>query len=257
MNPDMNPESIDGTLSTDAILLAAVHALGHRGLPQNPSHLDIGSGQGDLIALMKTRFNARSQACDYTSELMRLTDVQVHVVDLDRQALPFDNGHFDVLTCTEVVEHLENPRSLMREMFRVTRSGGHIVMTTPNVLNLKSRMRYLFFGFFNLFGPLHFKDSRRYSTGGHITPISCFYLVHGLIDAGFTDIQIGIDKPQSTSTFWWVWLNPWIQFFSWLTRRKEVRKYETIDEGNLPWVKWMNSKQALLGRTVVVSARKP
>ncbi len=253
----MNHESIDGTLSTDAILLAAIRALGQLGIEKNPIHLDIGSGQGALISLMKSHFNAQSEACDYTAELMKLPGVNVHVTDLDKQEIPFNDHHFDVVTCTEVIEHLENPRSLMRQMFRLTRSGGHILISTPNVLNLKSRIRYLFFGFFNLFGPLHFRESRRYSAGGHITPISGFYLVHGLIDAGFTDVQIRIDKKQSSSTFWWFWLNPWIQFFSSIIRRKEVSKYQTIDESNRSWVKWMNSKEALLGRTILVTARKP
>ena len=253
----MSESVTQGSLSTDAIHLATVKAVAQRPLSKEPEHLDIGSGQGDLIALMRHEFQSNSHACDYTDELMALDDVRVDVANLNTQPLPYPDARFQVVTCTEVIEHLENPRELIRQIHRVLQPNGQVVITTPNVLNLKSRIRYLFFGFFNLFGPLHFKESRLYSSGGHITPISAFYLVHALVDAGFSDIRLSIDKPQSTSRFWRFWLNPLIQLVAKGIRRTEVRRYHTIDDNNLPWVLWMNSADAMLGRTVVVSACKP
>lgn len=253
----MNHQISNGELSTDAILLAAVRALAQRQLQPQAKHLDIGSGQGDLIDLMRQNFNSVSIGCDYTPELMRLKDVHVVVTDLNQQNLPFDSASFDVVTCTEVIEHLENPRALTREIHRILKPGCWTVISTPNVLNLKSRIRYLFFGFFNLFGPLHFKESRLYSAGGHITPISAFYLIHALMDAGFIDLKIDIDKPQSTSRFWRFWLNPLIQLVAHRIRKSELSKYKTIDDSNAKWVSWMNSADAMLGRTIIVTARKP
>ncbi len=72
------------------------------------------------------------------------------------------------------------------------------MVTTPNILNLKSRLRFLFFGFYNLFGPLHFRESNLYSTDGHTTPIGLFYLIHSLVDAGFSEITVRVDKRQKT-----------------------------------------------------------
>lgn len=130
------------------------------------------------------------------------------------------------------------------------------MVTTPNILNLKSRLRFLFFGFYNLFGPLHFRESNLYSTGGHITPISLFYLIHSLIDAGFSDITVRKDKRQTTSLIYLVFLYFPILFVSGLLVKTEINKYKTIDDKNLPYVKKMNSIDILTGRTIVVGCKK-
>jgi SAM-dependent methyltransferase len=46
--------------------------------------------------------------------------------------LPFENDSFDVVWCSEVIEHLRNPQRSVNEMIRVTKDGGKIVLTTPN-----------------------------------------------------------------------------------------------------------------------------
>lgn len=244
-------------LSTDAILAAAVTMVRAKQKIFPAKHLDIGSGTGELIKILRANFDIESSACDYTDELLVEKDIAIRVANLNHQKLPFDDDSFDLVTCTEVIEHLEQYRETLREAYRVIKTGGTIVLTTPNILNLKSRMRYLFFGFFNLFGPLHFRESALHSTGGHITPIGLFYLCHSLIDAGFIDVDVKIDKRQSTSLFWLVFLFLPIKFFSWLTIKKEISKYKTIDSHNQPYVNLMNSLDILTGRTLIVAAKKP
>jgi hypothetical protein len=130
------------------------------------------------------------------------------------------------------------------------------VVTTPNILNLKSRLRFLFFGFYNLFGPLHFRESNLYSTDGHTTPIGLFYLIHSLVDAGFSEITVRVDKRQKTSLIYLVFLYFPILFVSRLLVKIEIHKYKTIDDGNLPYVTKMNSVDILTGRTIVVDCKK-
>lgn len=244
-------------LSTDRILLAAADAAaasGHTSL----LHLDIGSGHGDLITLLRAKgLVAHSAACDYTASLMALPDVHVTVANLNTEPLPFADASFDLVTCTEVIEHLEHYRQTLREMHRVLKPAGRLVVTTPNILNLKSRIRFLIFGFYNLFGPLHTLESNLHDTGGHINPVSSFYLTHSLLDAGFTDLKLTIDKRQSSSTFWLVLLYVPIKLFSRLIARKEKRRYKTMDAHNEPYVHQMNSVDVLLGRTIVVACSKP
>ena len=107
-----------------------------------------------------------------------------------------------------------------------------------------------------MFGPLHFKESELHSAGGHITPISLFYLIHSLVDADFVDIDVMIDKKQSTSIFWLILLYIPIQLFSALTMKNEIKKYKTIDHSNIAYVKLINSIDILLGRTIVVGCKK-
>jgi SAM-dependent methyltransferase len=244
-------------LSTDRILgkvaqLAAPH------LHAATRHLDIGSGTGALIGLLRARQPAlQSSACDYTEVLMQLPGQAVDVADLNAGGLPYGEGAFSLVTCTEVVEHLENFRHAVREIHRVLAPGGVAILTTPNVLNLQSRLRFLGFGFWNLFGPLPVQRSERFSTAGHITPVPYFYLAHALAEAGLTVQGFHTDKFQRTAMpkmlLWW----PWIALASRVSAARERSRYRTVDASNAPFVAAMNSMQMLLGRTLVVLAHKP
>ena len=148
-------------------------------------------------------------------------------IDLNRDTLPYADESFDVITITEVVEHIENFRATFREIYRCLKNEGVIVVTTPNILNLKSRIRFLFFGFWNLFGPLHLNDSRKYSAGGHISPISPFYILHSLVETGFADIRYDIDKRQNSSLILYYLLILKIKIYCRLATHRE-RERDTI-----------------------------
>ncbi|MGB0579782.1 MAG: class I SAM-dependent methyltransferase [Limisphaerales bacterium] len=225
--------------------------------PSFKSHLDIGSGRGELIGILQDKFGFESKAVDYTDEMMQREGQTVDIVDLNESGLPYDDATFDVVTATEVIEHLEHGRKLLREISRVTKPGGLVVITTPNILNLNSRLRFLWFGFWNLFGPLPVKHSALYSTGGHINPISVFYISHGLMDANFEGIESTVDKYQRSAIPKLILLWPLIKLFSLRIWSREVKRFKTIDEDNAPLVRVMNTVPLLLGRTVIVSARKP
>jgi SAM-dependent methyltransferase len=220
-------------------------------------YLDVGSGNGELIDQVMRTFPVNVRACDYRDDLMTLRGVAVDVVDLNTGTLPYADETFDAVTCTEVIEHLEDFRRALREISRVTKPGGVFVLSTPNVLNLRSRLRYLFFGFYNLFGPLRLDDDRQHSTYGHINPVSYFYVAHALHNSGLTDISVSVDKLQRRS---WpalalLWLP--IRVFTFFAMRKERgAKLQTLDAANEPFVRAMNRLDVLLGRTIVVGCRK-
>ncbi len=48
--------------------------------------------------------------------------------------LPFEDNAFDAVLCFESVEHFPDPARLINELGRVTRQGGSLILTTPNVL---------------------------------------------------------------------------------------------------------------------------
>ena len=243
-------------LSTPRIIAATVNKIRELAPDLRGEYLDVGAGGGELIRQVAREFSVTPHACDYRDDLMTLADVRVDVVDVNREPLPYVDGSFDLVTCTEVIEHLEDFRSTLREIARVLRPGGVFVVTTPNVLNLRSRLRYLFFGFYNLFGPLRFGDDRMHSTHGHINPVGYFYVAHALHAAGFRDISVSIDKLQRGSwpAFALLWLPTRIAEF--LCLRKERTKYRTLHATNERHVRAMNSTELLLGRTIVVGCRK-
>jgi 2-polyprenyl-3-methyl-5-hydroxy-6-metoxy-1,4-benzoquinol methylase len=61
------------------------------------------------------------------------------VVDAN-QPLPFPANYFDLVWCSEVVEHLKDPASSLDEFRRVTAPKGQIILTTPNSFALPFRL---------------------------------------------------------------------------------------------------------------------
>jgi len=53
----------------------------------------------------------------------------------DLSVLPFECGIFDVIVSWMVVEHLENPQACFKELNRVCKDDGVVVLATPNVLH--------------------------------------------------------------------------------------------------------------------------
>jgi 2-polyprenyl-3-methyl-5-hydroxy-6-metoxy-1,4-benzoquinol methylase len=152
-------------------------------LPTTGDHLDVGSGTGELLRLVRAHYPFRSFGCDYTDKLLCVPGAEIQTVDLNREPLPYNGNRFALVTCIETVEHLENYREVVREIYRVLQPGGVAVFSTPNILNLRSRLRYLSSGFYNLFGPLAPDESAIHTTRGHINPVSWFYLSHALLSA--------------------------------------------------------------------------
>lgn len=219
-------------------------------------YLDIGAGRGELIREMKKRYSCRACACDYTDALMK-EDQKVDLVNLNDERLPYADGSFDLVTASEVIEHLEHYRRVLREIFRILRPGGVVILTTPNVLNIKSRLRYLTWGFANLFGPLPVRNDALYSTGGHINPVGYFFVAHALADAGFMEITPSTDKYQRSGFLPYALLWLPIKIMEAKAHYLEEKKFKTLTAENRPFLAALNSKDILLGRTLVVTAQRP
>ena len=217
--------------------------------------LDIGSGKGELIGAIRTRFGLRTTACDYTDTLMNDSTQRVDIVDLNAGKLPYSDGRFCLVTCVETIEHLEQTRSLLREIYRVLEPGGLAVITTPNILNLRSRLRYLMTGFFSLFHPLPVLE--RSQPRGRINPVGYFYLAHALLETGFLDLESKIDRYERRSRVSWIILFLPIRIVGLLFWLREKNKFHTITPENRALVAAVNSRDLLLGRTLILCARKP
>jgi len=68
-------------------------------------------------------------------------------VNLD-SSLPWPDKSLDAVISTEGIEHLENHFSFLGEVHRILKPGGVLVLTTPNITALRSRVRFFGSGFF-------------------------------------------------------------------------------------------------------------
>lgn len=99
--------------------------------------------------------------------------------DLNRD-FAFKSKLFDYCVCLETIEHLENPWHFVRELSRILKPGGRLILSTPNIDYLTCKICFLLKGsFYPFFGEW------QYTVIGHITPLSKYYLKRILERYGF------------------------------------------------------------------------
>lgn len=142
--------------------------------------LDFGGGKGDFVRMLLSQKDLKFQV--YAVDLMhtRIEGVHWYVQDLNKK-LQVQDQHFDLITCIEVIEHLENPRHVVRDIYHSLKPGGHIILTTPNNESWRSLISYVVRG--------HFVSFTESSYPAHITSLNRMDIQRILQEAGFKDIQ--------------------------------------------------------------------
>jgi 2-polyprenyl-3-methyl-5-hydroxy-6-metoxy-1,4-benzoquinol methylase len=111
---------------------------------------DVGCGRGDLWRVLQGRFR-RCIGLDAVRYDGLPEDVDFHLANFDGDRLPLADASVDAAVAVEVIEHLDNPRAFVRELTRIVRSGGWVVVTTPNQLSVLSLLTLLLKGRFSAF----------------------------------------------------------------------------------------------------------
>ena len=92
--------------------------------------LDAGCGRGSVTYNYKDQV-AFLCGCDLTPLIGENTNVHGAVV-ADLSILPFPNASFDVVFSRYVLEHLCEPHNVFREIARILKPDGHLIVLTPN-----------------------------------------------------------------------------------------------------------------------------
>ena len=150
-------------------------------LPNKDSLIEIGPGNGRTWHLYKEKGFSSIDFVDIENflddEIKAITDCKT--CDLAFTSLPFEDNSIDVITAFEVLEHVENPWNMVREVHRVLKPGGHFLVSFPSSKDLKSRLMFLLKG-----DVLHFTTKNN-----HITFFP--WAVHKKLFSGFvTDHQV-------------------------------------------------------------------
>jgi len=220
-------------------------------------HLDISAGWGHLIRRLQAGRPAwRSEACDF--ELMpELGDIPGKTADLNRDDLPFADGEFDLVTCTEAFEHIENYHRVVREAHRILKPGGVFFVSIPNMLSLRSRWIFFSRGLFLYYDALPTAaDMGRDAWMRHISPITFFHLALSLIDHGFEDVRHHPGKTQKFSAaFYWL-VAPFARWAWSSARKRRARKGRAISPISDHLAAQHHSWNVMTSRTLIVSARR-
>ncbi len=132
--------------------------------------------------------------------------------------LPFEPGFFDCVVSTEGIEHLENPFHFAREIHRVLRPDGALVLTTPNTVGLRSRVRFLGSGFFHQ-DPRPLREARP-DPLHHIGLRTFPELRYILVSSGFRLRTLAHTHVKPVSLLYCVFL-PWLAVYTRVAFRKE------------------------------------
>ncbi len=146
-------------------------------VPKDARILDVGCSKGFLAAALAHHGWTGLTGCDRLVPDDRPPDQKDYVdfrhlldyrrIDLDIDGLaPLPADAFDVVVCSEVLEHLEAPSFLFKEFQRVLRPGGRVFMEVPNTGNVFEKLRFLRTSNFSRYA---YRDDR-----SHRTHISIF-----------------------------------------------------------------------------------
>lgn len=219
--------------------------LGRRG-----SLLEIPAGEGALAwQLRKLGYDVT--AGDIDPPFFKVRPIPCIFLDLNRP-FPIEDERFDFVSCIEGIEHLQDQFLFVRECHRVLKRGGKLVLSTPNILNLASRLKFLLSGFYSLV-PRPINEFSAVPVFDHIHPVTYYQLRYMLHTQGFRIISVETDLYRRSAAALY-FLRPLVRFYSVRTMRKEANPRQR--EANREIRRVLTSRHLLLGRTLILVAEK-
>ena len=107
-----------------------------KGMVASKRVIDLGCGEGygshmlSEVAASVVGLDISSESIEHAKATYKATNLSFQVGDVTR--LPFPEKEFDACVCLEVIEHVENPDDLLREVARILKPDGAFIASTPN-----------------------------------------------------------------------------------------------------------------------------
>jgi 2-polyprenyl-3-methyl-5-hydroxy-6-metoxy-1,4-benzoquinol methylase len=170
---------LSGGTSNRAIyeLIASSLRAGHTG---RGTVLDVGCGCGVLREFVEPMFD-QYVGTDLVHYESFPAECEFLPGDFDK-GLPFPDSFADAVVAAELIEHLENPRALIREVVRVAKPEGVVVVTTPNQLSLLSLLTLISKHRFAMFQDVHYP--------AHLTALLEIDLLRMAAEVGLVDVSV-------------------------------------------------------------------
>lgn len=123
-------------ISRTDVRLARIVQLVGAAAPVNT--LDVGCGRGYLLDLLADRGLTGLHGVDVFDDV-RSERWAYSTADVTGR-LPFPDAAFECVVAGEIIEHVPDPDGLLRELRRVLRPGGTLVVSTPNMVSWANRV---------------------------------------------------------------------------------------------------------------------
>jgi len=109
--------------------------------------LDIGCYDGTFLSLIKNRNNnfygIDASKYGIGEALKKGIKAKLFFFD-DKTKIPFKSGFFDLIIAGEIIEHIYDTDFFLKEIFRLLKPRGYLLLSTPNIASLGRRLMLLF-----------------------------------------------------------------------------------------------------------------
>ncbi|VVM06948.1 putative S-adenosylmethionine-dependent methyltransferase/MSMEI_2290 [Methylacidimicrobium cyclopophantes] len=216
-------------------------------LPQSARVLDVPLGPGAMAEqLRRDGFSAWGADLDLAQSEGLHPSIRRERADLNGP-LPFPDQFFDLVLSLEGIEHLENPFQFIREIARVCRPGGYLILSTPNICNLEERLNFLARGTFYRYIPA--REFAERGSGFDHQNLMTWVEIRQLLDwNGFSTLGLFRDKIKWKQL---VFLGP-LGFFLWAFGRLQSRQRRE----KYCWGETESGPVLFGGSTLIVLAKK-
>jgi SAM-dependent methyltransferase len=222
---------------------------------------DVGAGRGHFSYLMGEFLRSKGIEprdhvfpCDLIPESFEYGTLECQRIHGDGR-LPFADASLDAAISIEVIEHVEDQFAFLRELARVVKPGGLVIVTTPNTLNANSRVRTLVWGFPLLFDPLPLDSHDPRLLAGHIHPISPYFLAYTALRSGLEHLEFYADRTKASAVVWTVLLSPVLWLGGLLNLLRLRRKHPEVAHANRALIRAQSNWETLTSRTTILRTR--
>lgn len=217
---------------------------------KNATIVDIPSGSGAFTLRLKNNGYSNVLAIDIKN-IMHFDHENFKIGDMT-QALPIEDNSTDALVCIDGIEHISKQFNFVKEVHRILKKDGELIISTPNISSLRSRWKWFTTGHHHKCGaPL---DENNPNPLHHIGMISFPEIRYMLHANGFQIHEVTTNRTKLISWPYAIFLPLIYLLTSWIYYK--AGKKEGTYRINRQIKKTMFSKAILFGETMIVKSKK-
>jgi len=208
-------------------------------LPKESVCLDAACGIGNNIETLSKHFS-NIVAFDKSEKAIQFAKnlyndggkVTFGVGQLESISAP--DNFFDGVVCTEALEHVYDYKTVIQEIFRVTKPGGYAILSFQNHFNLSALLKFLaektFKKNWDVWGTHRHEE-------GFESYLTCFQVRRATREVGFISLnEVGAD-----------YINAWLSWFPLFYKNyKILDKYPVMFLGRIPIIRYLGMDYFLL-----------